>query len=336
MLTSGRVVKIFISPNRGEPMVEVASCQAVAGAGLAGDRYAANRGSWSRAERKAIRHVTLIAAELIADANAELGVPYSAGETRRNIVVKGIPLGSLRGREFAIGTAHMRWFEVCDPCTRPAKLAGKPGFDEAFRGIRGGIRAEVLQSGTIAVGDEIVAMDHTDADVEKMTCDALCAEVLRLRQEIREHRDQRGDDRCWLDDVALHALLPDAPPALLELPPWEEMEKRCAAYFENRQCAACPHAIPPDAILDPREWDGDLENMTDEKILAETLRLRQGIRLHRDIGEKRTAIDDEALCALLPEKLLADSRLTGPRFLPSCRNFWETRQGQNPQKLHEW
>lgn len=35
------------------------------------------------------------------------------------------------------------------------------------------------------------------------------AEVAALRNAIRKHRDQRGDDRCWLDDEDLYKELPE-------------------------------------------------------------------------------------------------------------------------------
>jgi hypothetical protein len=55
---------------------------------------------------------------------------------------------------------------------------------------------------------------------------ALCAAV-------REHRDQRGDDRCWRDDRKLYAALPEGytPPAAdtgVEL-------DNCRRYIASRQ-----------------------------------------------------------------------------------------------------
>ncbi len=40
-------------------------------------------------------------------------------------------------------------------------------------------------------------------------------EVERLRDAIRQHRDARGDDRCWMDDEELYKVLPEGytPPA---------------------------------------------------------------------------------------------------------------------------
>lgn len=45
--------------------------------------------------------------------------------------------------------------------------------------------------------------------------EAACARVEELEAAIRRHRDQRGDDRCWMDDEALYAALPEgySPPA---------------------------------------------------------------------------------------------------------------------------
>ncbi len=37
----------------------------------------------------------------------------------------------------------------------------------------------------------------------------LVDEVIRLRDKIRWHRDQRGDDRCYRDNYELYSLLPE-------------------------------------------------------------------------------------------------------------------------------
>jgi hypothetical protein len=61
----------------------------------------------------------------------------------------------------------------------------------------------------------------------------LRAEVARLQAAIRLHRDQRGDDRCWMDDEALYAVLPEGytPP---ERDTAVELE-RCRQYIECRR-----------------------------------------------------------------------------------------------------
>ncbi len=149
------VVSIFTAQDKGQPMVSHQLIQALAGVGLAGDRYANRRGAFSGAKaRQTVRHVSLIAEEAIAAANAELDNPFAPEETRRNILTRGINLNELVGVEFSVGVVRMRGVELCDPCGRPANLAGKAYFDVAFAD-RGGLRAEVLSGGTINVGDAI-------------------------------------------------------------------------------------------------------------------------------------------------------------------------------------
>ena len=153
---SGRVVHIFISPNEGEPMQELQEVKAIEQLGLEGDRYAGERGAWSKSKRKVIRHVSLIEQEAIDRVNARLEHPFLPKETRRNIVVSDFPLNGLIGKEFMVGNVRMRGVELCDPCQRPSKLTGKSGFEECLAGY-GGLRAEILTTGQICVGDTIYA-----------------------------------------------------------------------------------------------------------------------------------------------------------------------------------
>lgn len=76
-------------------------------------------------------------------------------ETRRNLIVNNVDLGKLVGIEFMVGSVRMRGVEICTPCKWPEKLVHKRGFEQAFGDDRGGIRAEILTSGWIAVGDHI-------------------------------------------------------------------------------------------------------------------------------------------------------------------------------------
>lgn len=68
--------------------------------------------------------------------------------------------------------------------------------------------------------------------------------IKTLEAAIRKHRDQRGDDRCWLDDMELYAVLGEPiHPNILALPPRETFLGNCARYFECRQ----RHADPAEA-----------------------------------------------------------------------------------------
>lgn len=66
--------------------------------------------------------------------------------------------------------------------------------------------------------------------------------IAELEQAIRDHRDARGDDRCWLDDIELYKVLgeDEVPEAMqLALPNREAFLGRCAQYWEHRQKPGC-------------------------------------------------------------------------------------------------
>jgi MOSC domain-containing protein YiiM len=93
-------------------------------------------------------------------ANAELIrcglLPFEPFETRRNVVVEGIDVYALLGREFRIGAVHLRGADITRPCHVPSAAAGKTGFKEAYDN-RGGVLAEILSDGLISIGDVLNA-----------------------------------------------------------------------------------------------------------------------------------------------------------------------------------
>jgi MOSC domain-containing protein YiiM len=152
-------------------MQEVGAAKAFANVGLQGDRYSNGRGTFS-GERHGVRHVTLISEKDIEAANVLLHNRYTLAETRRNIVVGGaIDLLSLVGREFTVGNVRLRGVEESTPCGHPEHIARKPGFIRAFAN-RAGIRAALLSSGEIRVGDvvqpckEILPLEYTKPQSE--------------------------------------------------------------------------------------------------------------------------------------------------------------------------
>lgn len=62
---------------------------------------------------------------------------------------------------------------------------------------------------------------------------------------IRRHRDQRGDDRCWQDDLELYAALPEGVGgADLRLPSPQEMLENCKRYCTHRHDPTQPYRSP--------------------------------------------------------------------------------------------
>jgi MOSC domain-containing protein YiiM len=147
----GRVVSIFIAPRAAEAMVSVPQVRAFADRGLEGDRFL--RDSWMALNRPD-KAVTLIEAETLDLAAAELGAESLAQKSRRNIVTRGVPLVELLHREFAIGSARLRGIRLFEPCGHLVKLSGMPAIFKALE-HRSGLKAAIVSDGLLRVGDAI-------------------------------------------------------------------------------------------------------------------------------------------------------------------------------------
>lgn len=150
---AGRVEWIGLRSARGEELESVASVDAIAGKGLQGDH--------SAKKKETKRQVTLIMAEHLATAASILGLEsVDPGLTRRNIVVRGINLQSLKGKRFKVGDAELELGAECHPCSRMETNLGAGGYN-AMRG-HGGWCAIVVNAGEIRVGDSVVVIGAAD------------------------------------------------------------------------------------------------------------------------------------------------------------------------------
>ncbi|MCU4651691.1 MOSC domain-containing protein [Roseibacterium sp. SDUM158016] len=139
---AGRLEWIGLRPARLQPVQAVMEAE-LTEAGLAGDHG-----------RHGKRAVTLIQAEHLPVIAALAGCATVAPETlRRNLVVSGINLAALRGRDLRIGRAVLRITGPCAPCSRMEAALGPGGYN-AMRG-HGGWCAEVVSPGPIAPGDAV-------------------------------------------------------------------------------------------------------------------------------------------------------------------------------------
>jgi MOSC domain-containing protein YiiM len=157
---SGRVEAIFLAQPEVGPRIEVERATAVAGRGLDGDAYAAVPGSRRPRGSKNGRDITLMEAEALEGLAAEAGIELEPWEGRRNVLTRGIALNDLVGRRFRVGEVECVGRRLCDPCTHLQSLTA-PGV---LRGLvnRGGLRADVLTDGALAVGDEVVDVGPAD------------------------------------------------------------------------------------------------------------------------------------------------------------------------------
>ncbi len=151
----GRVTAIAVAAAAAAEMEAVPEATLIAGRGVAGDRYAAGAGTFSSTPGTG-RDLTLVAQEAL-DELAAAGVSIGPLDARRNVITTGIDLDSLIGRRFRIGDVECSGARECVPCAHLERMT-TPGV---LRGLArsGGLRADVLGDGRIAVGDEIVPID---------------------------------------------------------------------------------------------------------------------------------------------------------------------------------
>lgn len=71
-------------------------------------------------------------------------------------------------------------------------------------------------------------------DIGSVQVQCLIEYALSLENAIKEHRDARGDERCWLDDKVLYMALHDEQP-VTALPPREEFLESCSRFHAQRQ-----------------------------------------------------------------------------------------------------
>jgi MOSC domain-containing protein YiiM len=144
---------IFLVGPEGAATDAVESARLIAGRGPEGDRHF--RGPRARPNEEGMgRDLTLIEAEAIEGLAANAGIELAPGEHLRNVVTRGIRLDDLVGRPFRVGEVRCVGVEPCHPCRRLERLTGRTGVLKGLAG-RGGLRADVVRGGEIAVGDPV-------------------------------------------------------------------------------------------------------------------------------------------------------------------------------------
>jgi MOSC domain-containing protein YiiM len=145
----GLVRWIGVRPESRVDMIELEAVEARREAGLTGDH--------SRPGPRNARQVTLIQWEHLAVVSSLMSRtekhPIAPQDLRRNLVISGINLFSLKGRRFKVGQAILETTGWCQPCARLEQRLGHGTF-QALRG-HGGITARVLQSGIIRLDDAL-------------------------------------------------------------------------------------------------------------------------------------------------------------------------------------
>jgi MOSC domain len=160
----GWIEGIFVSPVATVLPSPVEAVHAEAGRGLVGDRYFGGTGTYSDHPDPTGRDLTLVE----ADALDRAGI--GGAESRRNVVVAGLQLGELLGKRFRVGAVECYGRRLCEPCAHLQSLT-HPGVLRAL--AHTGLRADVLTSGEIRVGDEVYSIDSgVSSEIEPSTTSA--------------------------------------------------------------------------------------------------------------------------------------------------------------------
>ena len=134
-----QVEQINIGPSNA--LAPVDFVRAVAGCGLEGDRKFRAEG------QRPGGALTLIEAEAVES------VGLAGVQSRRQVVVRGVRLNDLVGKRFKVGAVECLGVELCEPCKHLESMT-RPGIIRELA-HRAGINADILNDGTISVGDEI-------------------------------------------------------------------------------------------------------------------------------------------------------------------------------------
>jgi hypothetical protein len=152
---AGTVEAILVAARAGAPMARVARVAARAGRGLEGDRYFEQRGTFSNPHSRG-HDLTLVEAEALESLHLPDG-PVTPEDARRNVLTRGIDLNALIGRRFVVGGVECLGQRRCQPCAHLQRITARPRILRALV-HRGGLRADVVSDGEIAIGDEIAAV----------------------------------------------------------------------------------------------------------------------------------------------------------------------------------
>lgn len=148
----GQLVGIFIAKRKGGELLPLEQVEAIAGRGLNGDRYFLKEGVTPRKDHPG-REVTLIEIEALEGLARENEITLSPAESRRNLLTRGVPLNHLVGQTFTIGAVVLHGIRLCEPCGHLESLTCKSVKAGLIH--RGGLRAQVIAGGVIAVGSAI-------------------------------------------------------------------------------------------------------------------------------------------------------------------------------------
>ena len=141
------IIKIGLTKNHNQKIIEVTEIDLVTGKGIIGDRH-------FKDYNDPFNQLSIIESENIDEYNFKnkLNIPHLS--FRRNIVTKGMILNDLVGKRIKIGFVKLEVIDLCRPCRHLSeKLIRNDIIKEFLR--KGGIRCQIMNDGKISLGDQI-------------------------------------------------------------------------------------------------------------------------------------------------------------------------------------
>ena len=142
-----KIKAINITNLSGESTIYVNQAILKRNKGIINDRYYENF-------KEKYEQVTLIESEKISDFNNNIKRKFNYKDFRRNIITTGIDLNKMINKKIQINNVVLKIHQLCQPCRY---LQNKLSVDNLVKLLtnKGGVRAEIVQSGIISTFDEI-------------------------------------------------------------------------------------------------------------------------------------------------------------------------------------
>lgn len=130
-------------PPGENPIIEVEQIECVAGHGIKGDRFYDYKENYKG-------QITFFSYEVFEEMRREFNLPPEASPawTRRNVIVEGVDLNNLIGKEFELQGVRFEGVEECRPCYWMNNAFRNEQIENWLKG-RGGLRARILTNGVL-------------------------------------------------------------------------------------------------------------------------------------------------------------------------------------------
>ena len=155
MNMSATVENIFITKTWREQPYEIEAAKLEAGKGIVGDRYHERALEFlAVGDQVPANHISLISKEELAGFLEHNNTEIDYANFRRNVLVSGIDLRGLIGKQFKLGSALCQGIEDCDPCAFLAATVHRSVLPELKE--KAGLRAIILEDCDLKIGDKII------------------------------------------------------------------------------------------------------------------------------------------------------------------------------------